>query len=321
MSDPQPPAPQPEPAHGAAAFPPPPPSGAPAQPVQPAPPAQAPQYGEYAPPAQVTPPVPPYGQPPQPVQAPQFGEYAPPAQAAPPVPPYGQYGAPTPPVPPAPGYVQPGAPSAYPGAWTAAPAAVRPLRGVGATARWLMLVYAAFSLITIAVDAWGIGALTAYDQGSAGIEALNAYDAVSIPLSIVALIVLLAAAVFWVVWQYRAAASLPAGSLRRSPGWHVGSWFIPIVSLFFPFQNVSDLARASQARLTPGIRGAWWALWISANFVSAGASRLMTSADSTAGLSGALGAAILGEVLVIGAAVLGGIVVSRITDAIDPARR
>ena len=42
-------------------------------------------------------------------------------------------------------------------------------------------------------------------------------------------------------WQYKAADTarlfLPA---RRSPGLGVGSWFIPVVSLWFPYQSIRD---------------------------------------------------------------------------------
>ena len=317
MSDSQNPVPQPESPHGAAGSPPPPPSAAPG-------PATYPQQSPYG-----APPAAPSGAPTWQPPIPQYGQYGAPAQ--PPVPQYGAYGAPaSPPPAAAPAYGQPGYPGAqpgYPGAqpayagtWTAAPTAVRPLRGVGAATRWLIAVCAGVSLITAGVEAWGIGVVDAYDRGAVGFEALNVYDAVSGLLAFLALAAVVAAGVLWLVWQYRAASSLPPGSLRRSPGWHVGSWFIPIVSLFFPFQNVTDLARGSRARLSGGILGAWWALWILSGIVSGFGSRLSFDASSFSELSGGLGAAILGDVLLVGAAVFAWIVVARITDAIDPVR-
>jgi hypothetical protein len=54
-------------------------------------------------------------------------------------------------------------------------------------------------------------------------------------LSIASLVLLL-------VWQFRAATvarwlGLPA---RRSPGWGVGSWFVPVVNLWMPYQAIRD---------------------------------------------------------------------------------
>jgi hypothetical protein len=55
------------------------------------------------------------------------------------------------------------------------------------------------------------------------------------------------------IWQYQAASTarllgLPA---VRSPGLGVGSWFIPIVNLWFPYQSLRDcLPPGDPARIT-----------------------------------------------------------------------
>lgn len=45
------------------------------------------------------------------------------------------------------------------------------------------------------------------------------------------------------VWIYRAATAAAALRIpaRRSPGWAVGGWFIPVVNLWFPCQSLRDL--------------------------------------------------------------------------------
>jgi hypothetical protein len=59
-----------------------------------------------------------------------------------------------------------------------------------------------------------------------------------------ALIVLLgiAAIVVECVWQFRAASAARAMGLpaKRSPGWGVGFWFIPVVNLWMPYQAIRD---------------------------------------------------------------------------------
>jgi hypothetical protein len=73
--------------------------------------------------------------------------------------------------------------------------------------------------------------------------------------------------VFFLRWQFQAAKtarllSLPA---KRSPGLGVGSWFIPIVSFWFPYQAIRDClppgdpGRSVVARL--------WAFWVSTTVV------------------------------------------------------
>jgi hypothetical protein len=93
----------------------------------------------------------------------------------------------------------------------------------------------------------------------------------------------LASIVLWLVWQHRLASNgrVHPTYLRRSPGWHIGSWFIPIVSLWFPYQNVKDLARGLMApvdRWGVGLpddgpeRGVatrllpwWWLAWLASS--------------------------------------------------------
>jgi len=85
-------------------------------------------------------------------------------------------------------------------------------------------------------------------------------------VSSVASLVLLIVAVLFLIWFQKAAkvaaqAGLPA---RRSPGWAVASWFIPIVNLWFPYQSAIDL-------FPPGHPGRqkvkrWWALWLAMSF-------------------------------------------------------
>jgi len=51
-----------------------------------------------------------------------------------------------------------------------------------------------------------------------------------------------AAVVYACVWQYRAAATARALGYpaKRSPGWGVGSWFVPVVNLWMPYQAIRD---------------------------------------------------------------------------------
>lgn len=204
------------------------------------------------------------------------------------------------------------------GALTPPPNVVRPIRAVGAATRWLLLASAAVSLTALLNDSWGIGAYLVLDVGTVPVWTLQLYDAVLVALAFLTPAVLLATAIFWSVWQYRAAASLTPGSLRRSPGWHVGSWFIPIAMYWMPFQNVGDLARGSRARLRRGILGSWWATWIAGNLGIGIANQMYGRAETLPGLGAALTTSIFFYALQIISAVLAWIVVARITEAIEP---
>jgi hypothetical protein len=73
--------------------------------------------------------------------------------------------------------------------------------------------------------------------------------------------------ILWLAWQYQLAESAPT-ELRRGPGMQVLSWFIPVVSYWWPYQNLSDLWQSygvSRDRTRPdhvsGL-GAWWAAYL-----------------------------------------------------------
>lgn len=56
-------------------------------------------------------------------------------------------------------------------------------------------------------------------------------------------VVQLALLIVLLIWIYRAATAaaqlgIPA---RRGPGWAVGSWFIPVLNLWWPYQSLQDL--------------------------------------------------------------------------------
>lgn len=131
----------------------------------------------------------------------------------------------------------------------------------------------------------------------------------------------IAAGVSWLIWQHRAASSVPPVALRRSPGWHVGSWFIPVVAWWFPFQNVKDIVRGSGAPVSGGVLGGWWALWIVSSLTYVGASNLTSVAETIPALTTAISVSIAGDVLWIAGAILSSTVVNRITKAIDPGIR
>ncbi len=72
---------------------------------------------------------------------------------------------------------------------------------------------------------------------------------------------LLVAALFWCVWQYRVARSFPPGTPRRTPGWQVLSWLVPVAAWWLPLQNIGDLFGLATGR-RPRWLVAWWVLWL-----------------------------------------------------------
>ena len=72
----------------------------------------------------------------------------------------------------------------------------------------------------------------------------------------------------WIVRANRNVRALGAEGLPFSPGSAVGSFFIPILNLFHPYQAMRDLLKASRSpanwNVQPGspLLPLWWALWL-----------------------------------------------------------
>jgi hypothetical protein len=72
-------------------------------------------------------------------------------------------------------------------------------------------------------------------------------------------------AIVFLVFFHRAysnLATLAPAERRYTPGWAVGSWFIPILSLFRPKQIANDIWRGSDGSRVPPVFHWWWAFWL-----------------------------------------------------------
>lgn len=112
-----------------------------------------------------------------------------------------------------------------------------------------------------ALYVWG---LTMFDSAimSGDIDVLERYDDLDIATSVAALVLLVAVGICWARWQYLLARAATPADLTRGPGWHAWAWFVPVVSLWFPFQNVRDLWRRRFPHRSRDLLGWWWAGWI-----------------------------------------------------------
>jgi hypothetical protein len=124
-------------------------------------------------------------------------------------------------------------------------------------------------------------------------------------------IVLIVCAIVFLMWLYRARRNLPAlgvADVRWSPGWSIAWWFIPIMSLFRPYQVVKETWRASDptslsqwsSERPPGIYGWWWGLFLVYGFV--GNATDSTSTGGTPGFDAAALIDLAGLIVGIGSA-------------------
>lgn len=188
--------------------------------------------------------------------------------------------------------------------------------------------------------------ITALDlRGVAGDEGdiVSAYDAYSIWTAVHSLIFLITVGVF-IAWFFRAYKNLDrlgVQNMRYRTGWAIGSWFIPIFSLYRPKQIANDVWRGSERGVdvsaqwrqvtVPSLVHWWWGLFLVQGLVTAigqqmiesGYNKLASGGYDPDGISQIESGAIVdvaGCLCTIAAAVLAIMVVSRISKRLDEIR-
>lgn len=126
----------------------------------------------------------------------------------------------------------------------------------------------------------------------------------------VASVAVLGAAILFLVWFHRAAASARASGLpaRRGPGLATASFVIPIVNLWWPYQSTCDLFPTGHPARRLVLR--WWLLWLALD--ASGLLALGLAFVGPAPLAAAVG---IGVVAALVAAVAARAVVAEVLDA------
>ena len=92
-------------------------------------------------------------------------------------------------------------------------------------------------------------------------------------------------------WIYRASrnAHVLARGLEISPPWAVGFYFVPLASLWKPFQALREVWQVSarpdrwRSAPVPDLMRWWWGLWLISNFLGNGSFRLTRSLHDVSG--------------------------------------
>ena len=195
------------------------------------------------------------------------------------------------------------------------PAATNAIAKLAMATQVLLLGWVATSVATIGIETFGIIAIADFLNGyDTTVDRFDMYDQITSVVSILSSLLLITTGVLWVIWQYRVAKQV-TGQTRRSPGWHAGSWFVPIISLWFPYQNISDLWRAV-GRTRPSWQIVWWLLWVVGNYVIQLSTRAYVAAEDLEALRVAMWMSLAGEVLLLAAAPMAWLVIRGITQGV-----
>jgi hypothetical protein len=160
-----------------------------------------------------------------------------------------------------------------PAAFSAPPAPVAAVPYAGAGAAKVTLVGLAVcasidvvQVLTVALIRWSMDAhVDDYGEWYPP-EWLLSLDVV---VSVLPLLALIGTGIAFLTWFSRAHAH--ASSRSPIAGGPVIAWFIPIMSLWLPYQRMADVWTVVTGR-PKGVVLTWWGLWLAQSFVSRGAS-------------------------------------------------
>ncbi|MEV4437855.1 DUF4328 domain-containing protein [Streptomyces sp. NPDC049577] len=162
-------------------------------------------------------------------------------------------------------------------------------RGVRIALTVLLSVTAAVLVLAIAGDGVYMNAIADSIDGDISdglIDRLDNAEDFLAGVGVLQFFVLVATAVLWAVWFRRMrlnAEVFAPGTHRFGSGWAAGSWFTPVVNLWFPKQIANDIYRASAPAgpqgAPKGLLNAWWVLWIVSNVVGVIGSAMERTAE------------------------------------------
>jgi hypothetical protein len=101
-------------------------------------------------------------------------------------------------------------------------------------------------------------------------QPVPSFDSASLnPIAPLVGLLAIAAVVIACIWQHRAASAARALGLptTHSPGWGVGSWFVPIVNFWMPYQAIRDCLAPDDPHRSLILR--WWLILVATWVISA----------------------------------------------------
>lgn len=169
-----------------------------------------------------------------------------------------------------------------------------------------LFVVAGLGLTTV-VSAVGLGGEFVYARSlaqviaapaTAGAEGLSGLEVVLGVVGILELLLTLGTGVLFIAWFHGSHKALPPGTSRQSrhsPGWAIGSWFVPFLNLVRPKQMMDDLWELAGHRprpnapflgqgRAPSVVGWWWAAFLLAQLAGQAASNSLDLAPDLAAL-------------------------------------
>jgi len=177
----------------------------------------------------------------------------------------------------------------------AAPLAGRDYRdpaGLTQTLKVLLIISLLIDFIASASGVMEISLLRSLQNGSFIGDfnaAAESNDTRQQAIAVIQFLLFVGTGIVFLTWIFRAnrnARALGAEGMRFTPGWSVGWYFVPIMSLWRPFQVMREIWQASaqpgnwQGVQTPPLLGWWWAMYLISQILAQIAYRMSENIES-----------------------------------------
>ena len=167
-----------------------------------------------------------------------------------------------------------------------------------------------------------LGQLMITSTGTITVEAAETNDARQGVIGLLYTVVYIATTIVFGRWIYLANVNcrgFGAASMQFTPGWAVGSYFVPILNLFRPYQAMKEIWQASSnprhwhTEKAPGILPTWWTLWLVSNLFGQIIFRTSMAADTAEELHRVTVISMMGSLVDIALVLVAIALVSKIT--------
>jgi hypothetical protein len=158
---------------------------------------------------------------------------------------------------------------------------------------WLMYAYILLTIFAVYSNALAYQLLSDFQNGTYVSEELALADAEVIDaqqgrVGLLQIVLFISSGILMLRWIYRAnsnARHLGASEMTFTPGWAVGWYFVPVATLWKPYQAMKEIWKASTspqdwtaATVSP-LLSWWWFFWIVSNAAGNAALRMGLRAE------------------------------------------
>jgi Domain of unknown function (DUF4328) len=205
------------------------------------------------------------------------------------------------------------------------PASYIPLRGRAQAVTVVFVISAALYAVAVFSDVLELRLMNRIIAGEEVTDAeATANDDRQATIGLVELVLFVAAAVVFIRWMYAAYRNVDVvapAERRYSPGWAIGSWFVPILNLFRPKQMINDIWRAGGRDYSDAQPGwlllGWWLLFLLSSWIVNASARSYINADTAEEIKTGTILYLISDSMSIVCAILAIVVVRKGTDRLD----